>query len=669
MRHRTPPTRQGRPRWRRAQSGPVSLSDSVSLDKRHGRGDTLRCAVALFCALLAACAQDDGEANTSLVTSPLCTEAAIQDTRRALLEATALPLQRPAMPALDRGPIVNGHSFSVQALRWQHGEFGTDQVHALLFLPSPLPDGGLPLLLNAHGHWGAGLAAREVAGRSQMFAREGWAVLSVASRGAEHGAQDVPDWRRAHFSDGLYGEMRARRGGKTPLGWDVVALWGGLDAALAGRLGVAIRSDAVAVMGFSGGAERAITLAASDPRVGASVVGATEYAFATQNGQALCSCGALLGGRSQGPAWLAQIACRPGNPPRERPALLWQDPASADSRVQDLLQDFTQVVVRPTEQHGVSDSQAAESLLFLEEALLGRDAPPERPATLVSELREHYLQLDERLHQPLLGAGAPGHAEQGLPPWRGAGPVRIAAARATLGLPPSGTASARPPGLAPPQMKLRHARSLQSGYAWVVVVASKPGETPAAEWASTPPGSAALGADDFITGDAPAIFVRPAVAASATSDRRASRWSIDGPGTALGLAVEDVLEAHARLRQVRGVVPQKIGFVGIGAGAVPALWAAALLGVGGPIALIDAPITLWWDGPEPAEGTQPWPSWLLPPRASGAALDPWLAARSLSERVRWLRPKNGSGAPWTGQRLPGATVKTAEQLFVRAARP
>ena len=617
--------------------------------------------------ILGACSPSPGSDPTETKAGP-CVEKELQTSRRGLLTAAALPLQRPSMPAIEHGPTVSGHGFTVQALRWQHGAPGSDQVHAQLFLPSPLPQGELPLLINPHGHWGAGLAAREVAGRSQMFAREGWAVLSVASRGVEHGEVRTPAWRRAHYNDGLYGEMRSRRGGKTPLGWDVVALWGGLDAALAGRMGAPIRSDAVAVMGFSGGAERAVALAASDPRIRAVVVGATEYAFTTQQGQSLCSCGALPGSREQSPTWLAQVACRPGTPPSPRPALLWQDPTSADTRVITRLREFSTLKIRNTEQHGVSDSQAAESLLFLEEALLDRTPSPERSGELIHRLQEHYLQLDHRLHMPLSGASAPGLLEQGVPPWRGAGPVQVAAARAALGLPTGSEPSKRPPGLQPPEMKLRHARALQSGVSWVVVLASEPGDTPEDDWSTAGASSDALGADDRISADAPAIFVRPAVAASQQSDQRASRWSIESSGTALGLAVEDVLEARDRLRKVRGVVPAKLGFVGIGAGSVPALWAAILSGEGGPVVLIDAPVTLWWDGPEEGQRSQPWPSWLLSPKPGGAALDPWLAARSRGGRVRWLRPRDGSGQAWKDERIPGTRVDTAEQLFARIPR-
>ena len=48
---------------------------------------------------------------------------------------------------------------------------------------------------------------------------------------------------------------------------------------------------------------------------------------------------------------------------------------------------------------------------------------------------------------------------------------------------------------------------------------------------------------------------------------------------------------------------------------------------------------------------------------SGAALDPWLAARSLGDRVRWVRPLGGDGQPWT-ERLPmGAVMDEGAELF------
>ncbi len=618
---------------------------------------------ALLVAALLLCSCRGGPDAPPAETGP-CNKPELQDARRALLEAASLPVRRPPMPAIKRGPAMSGAGFQVQAVRWQHGAAAGDQVHGHLFTPDPVPEGDLPLLLNVHGHWGAGLEAREVSGRSQMFAREGWAVLSIALRGMEHGSTPVPDWRAAHYTAGLYGELRSRRGGKPPLSWDVVAAWGGLDAALAGRLGVPIRPGAVAVMGFSGGVERAVTLAASEPRIHAAVVGAMEYAFGTQQGQAMCSCGALPGGVEAAPLWLAQLGCRPGNPPQPRHALVWQAGETANARAMTRLRALPEVSLRSAEMHGVDDRQAAESLVFLEDRLLGKAADPLRSDALVAALQANYLQLDESLHMPLKGAAlAPGRSEQGARPWKGAGPVQVAAAKALLGLANDGQPMARPLGLAPAEMKLKHARNLQSGHAWVVVVAGGPAGAAEAQWVSPSAGSDAVAESALIPDDAPMLFVRPAVAADAHSDQRSSRWGIDAPGSPLGLAIEDVLEARKRLREVRGVVPAKLGFVGVGAGAVPALWAAVIAGEGGPVALIDAPVSLWWDGPDAGEPVQPWPSWVLPAARSGASLDPWLAARSLGDRVRWLRPRDGSGEPWTAELIPGHRVERAEDLF------
>jgi hypothetical protein len=247
--------------------------------------------------------------------------------------------------------------------------------------------------------------------------------------------------------------------------------------------------------------------------------------------------------------------------------------------------------------------------------------------------------------------------------------VRVAAARALLGMPGDGQPMARPIGLEPAQMKLRHARALQSGYAWVVVLAGGPGGDAAGPWTSPAAASDSVPEVALIGDDAPVLFVRPAVAADSITDARASRWGIDNVGTPLGLAVEDVLEARDRLRKVRGVVPAKIGFVGLGAGAVPALWAAILAGEGGPVALIDAPVSLWWNGPSAGEQVAPWPAWPLTATPGGASLDPWLAARSLGKRVRWLRPRDGSGAPWSARITPGEVVSSAEQLFARERGP
>ncbi|MBN95319.1 MAG: hypothetical protein CL928_14835, partial [Deltaproteobacteria bacterium] len=160
-------------------------------------------------------------------------------------------------------------------------------------------------------------------------------------------------------------------------------------------------------------------------------------------------------------------------------------------------------------------------------------------------------------------------------------------------------------------------------------------------------------------------------------DQRVSRWAIETGRPPLGVAVQDVLDARSQLRQSLKVDPAGIGFVGIGAGALPALWAAVLVGEGGPVVLVDAPVTLYWDGPKPTgEGDSsvvardpaalqaPWPAWLMPSVAGGAALDPWLAARTLGDRVRWLRPRGGDGQLWTEHLPMGAVMDADKELFL-----
>ena len=627
---------------------------------------------------------------------PICQDQGVQAARSQLIERIALPVSRPAPPPLHAGPVVVGEGFSMAGLRWRHGDRAGDWVHGMVFLPDPVPEGPLPLLVNFPGHWQAGVEAREIAWRSELFARAGWAVLNVASRGTEQASEPVPRWRAAHYGEGLYGELRARRGGKTPLGWDVVAGWGGIDAALAGRLGVPIESSRMAVMGFSGGAERATAVAATDPRIGAVVLGAYEYAFQTSQGQGMCSCGALKGGAEMAPQWLAQAGCRPGNPPTPRPVLAYRsatesgepDPGSVLATLTD------QVVVRDAPAgHGVPDALSLDAWVFLEGQLLGRA----RSVSEIEEAREGMARAYQAPPPSLRlayeeGTAAPGRLEQGPPPWRGAGPVQVAVTRALLGLDAAAEAPRDPvfQQLAEPELRLRMQGDLRESLSWVVVVAPTPERSAdgggsvavgARGWTEPPADGRAHPVLEHLPRSAGAIFVRPRIAGDEELDQRLSRWAIETGRPPLGVAVQDVLDARSQLRQSLKVDPAGIGFVGIGAGALPALWAAVLVGEGGPVVLVDAPVTLYWDGPEslqddadgltrdPAALQAPWPAWLLPSVPGGAALDPWLAARTLGDRVRWVRPLGGDGQPWT-DRLPiGVAMDQGLGLFTAAGGP
>jgi len=51
------------------------------------------------------------------------------------------------------------------------------------------------------------------------------------------------------------------------------------------------------------------------------------------------------------------------------------------------------------------------------------------------------------------------------------------------------------------------------------------------------------------------------------------------------------------------------------------------------------------------------------PLPGGASFDPWLAVRSLEDRVRWLEPMGGDGAPWDANLPHGAIVSNVSDLL------
>jgi hypothetical protein len=147
----------------------------------------------------------------------------------------------------------------------------------------------------------------------------------------------------------------------------------------------------------------------------------------------------------------------------------------------------------------------------------------------------------------------------------------------------------------------------------------------------------------------------PRTSGGATLDQRLSRHAFEQGFAPLGIAVQDALAAAERLAARPDTEPDRIGFIGLGAGAPVAMWAALLRGGEAPVVVIDGPATLWWDGPREGEQAtlRPWPVWLLSPIPQGASLDPWLAARALGDRIRWVAPRAGDGRPWQGPTLPG----------------
>ncbi|MEE2829410.1 MAG: hypothetical protein VX498_09490 [Myxococcota bacterium] len=569
-----------------------------------------------------------------------------------------------------------GDGFVVRPVRWAHPRGKGEQASGLWFLPVPRPEGPLPLLVNVHGHWGAGVESDEVLFRSELFAREGWAVLSVATRGMELGGAPVPLWRASHFEPGLYSEMRERRTGRTPLAWNVEAALRGLDLAIEGDFGGGpIDRQALAAIGISGGSEIAALLAATEPRIQAVVLGSFEYAFGTQKGGASCSCGAVNGGGEVATAsrWLALAGCRPGRSPRNRPVLAW-DGQPSSGMAGPLAALGEPVVVRVLEEvHGFSHAMAAASWAFLEEQVRGRARSFEDEDRVRAGTAAAWLPLGPSTRMPW-SAGRPsvGLAAQGAAPWAQPFSVRPEEARRQLGLGPAGRRE--DPGASwfgirdPDAIRIHRAKGVPDGHGWVVVLGSGP----------EPEGEPLFRRETARFGDrsvehlpsmAPrAAFaqVTPRPAVDPEKDSATTRWAIERGSAPLGLAVHDALEARDRLAALPEVDPKAVGFVGVGAGGPAALWAALLSGGDAPVVLSDAPVSLWWDGPR--SGTpgpeRPWPTWLLAAGPQGATLDPWHPASSLGKRVRWLSPRGGDGRPWTeAVSAPGRTYSSDEGIF------
>ena len=577
--------------------------------------------------------------------------------------------------------------YSVTPLTWGHPDSDGDRVYAVAYRPEPLPEGPLPLLLNVHGHWGGGVEVDEVHRRAVLFAQQGWLVLSVANRGDEHGVA-TPRWRRSHHMPAAYALARIRRSGGAPLTWDVAAARSGLDLALTGRLGASVDRDRIATIGFSGGAERAAVLGAVDPRIGAVVLGAYEYAFSSGHGMAGCTCGSVRGAAEplrdhaytsrempesaagyaapvQGWRWLALAACRPGAPVAARPVLAWDN--MPDDVVDLELSAVGTVERRALGGHGIPPAVMAASATWLDEAFGMGGASSE--AAMIARADAGLSPFHDRWRTPLPPTlPAPGEKEQGAPPWRADVALRPDALLGSLGL-----RGAADPGDA---LRVHEGRVLtvsapagDPAAAWLVVTGGTPGPIPAdltesdaIPWISGDAQLAALGGIAALGLEGAVARLDLRVGRTAERDVGLSAWGAELGVPALGVAVADVLAAHRVLREHPGVDAARIGLVGVGPAGVAALHAAVLLG-GGPVRLVDAPVTLWFGGPDSGGPFYPWPAWTLAPVPAGASLDPWLAAASLGDRVRWLRPRGGDGAVWTEHLPHGVTVDDVAALF------
>ena len=603
-----------------------------------------------------------------------CESQELWQARQELMEAVGLPAQRPRPPEVELLEVMEapGKGYTMTAVRWTHGEVPGDRVHGLLLLPDPLPSEPLPLLVNMHGHWESGVESGEVLFRSELFALQGWAVLSVAARGSELGGEPVPPWRAAHFSDGLYGEVRSRRTGRTPLGWNVVAVWGGIDAALSARFGPSIDREQVAVAGFSGGAEQAVVVATTDPRVGGAVIGAFEYAFGADDGAAGCSCGAVLGGHDleQRRRWLALAACRPGAPPRPRPVIAWdgQPQLGTASRLVELGAE-----VRDSAGfHGIDRPMSAVSWAFLELHMRGSEVGSAQEEAALAAAVEAWDHFDPTLRAPLHPeTGVPGRVEQGASP-ASAG-IEVAPARARVLLQLDDAPWDGWLGLGDRVLDVTPAVGSADGRGWVLVSAQTPvRQTPDPyDYAEPDLDGRPIERLSRIDSSASSAIVRPRTSGGQPMDERLARWSAERGLPPLGIAVEDALAAHAALAARPEVEPSRIGWVGLGAAGPVAAWAAALTGGDTPVVLVDAPVTLWSPGPSPTDPVidlRPWPLWLFAPIRQGLALDPWIAAQGLGDRVVWVRPRAGDGAVELGPLPAGRRAESFEEAISQPKR-
>lgn len=630
-----------------------------------------------------------------------CGSASWQAARRALLDGLQLPPSAAGPPQASLSASETLDGWSIQPLTWAHPGVDGDVVFGAAYLPDPVPPGALPLLVNVHGHWGGGIEADEVNRRAILFAQQGWIVLSVANRGEEHGA-DTPGWRRSHGRPAGYALARTRRSGGAGLTWDIAAARAGLDLALTGKLGATVDRERIATIGFSGGAERAAVLAAVDPRIAAVVLGAYEYAFSSGHGAAGCSCGTVRGaaepltdhalsGREvaesptgytapvQGARWLALAGCRPGSPVTARPILLW------DSFPDDVV-DVEAVALPKADRrgavgvHGITVEMAASSWSWLEQAL-GR-TPGVSAKAAAKRADEGYSVIHPRWRPALPETlPAPGQMEQGPPPWRADPGVHPEALMRLLALDDAG-ARLGTHGIA------EHAAvevfapvgaglTTRARAGWLVVTAGTPGpvapgfdehgDLPWIDGGAQLAAVGGLGALRDLAPDAVFALVDLRVGRTAEADVAASGWGAELGVPPLGVAVRDVLDAHDRLRAHPEVDPAQVGFVAIGPGGVAALQAAVLIGEGGPVALVAAPVTLWFDGPDGGPPFFPWPSWTIAPVPGGATLDPWPAAAALGDRVRWLDPRAGDGQPWTDP-LPGGGLATGLAGLLKETR-
>ena len=360
--------------------------------------------------------------------------------------------------------------------------------------------------------------------------------------------------------------------------------------------------------------------------------------------------------------WLGLAACRPGMTPSPRPVLGW-DRESADRSERELRMVPGVDIRQAAESGGLGAGGAATSWGWMS-AAFGTDVSRSRIEESENWIAKHSSQAGRIPSFSFVESQpAPGRFEQGPPPWRVDETPNPAAAQMMLGL-VGGRGEPSDPGLALQVLEETEETLLEpkdaavppSGRrdAWLVVL----GEDAPLQAVG------GLAAVAEARPDAVVLVLRHRLLARDGDIARPVSLGIELGVPALGVAVHDVLAAHRSLTNHPDVNPAGIGMLAIGSGAVPALQAALLIGEGGPIGLVQAPTTLFFEGPREGDAPfTPWPEWVMVPLPGGASFDPWLAVRSLEDRVRWLEPMGGDGAPWDANLPHGAIVSNVSDLL------
>ncbi|MFA7159213.1 MAG: acetylxylan esterase [Kiritimatiellia bacterium] len=203
--------------------------------------------------------------------------------RRKLLDAAGSFPAPPALELREHGTIkLEGYRITKLTYQSRPG------LRVSAHLMRPDGPGPFPAILNMHGHWAQGKIAARVAGRCQVFAREGFVVLSVDAIGAgergtfpnkfeHHGRQGTPLFSIGETLLGMqvYDNMRG------------IDLLQSLDYVDGARIGAT---------GASGGGNQTMWVSALDPRVKVSVPVVSAGTFEAYVTNHNCMCETLPGG-------------------------------------------------------------------------------------------------------------------------------------------------------------------------------------------------------------------------------------------------------------------------------------------------------------------------------------------------------------------------------------